>query len=93
MQLRPLGSFEEPSIATLWEFHRSTNVFLVHESDIISIGDISRPEWPSTRRNDENIVKTKRAIDGNCRKMINQISEETNVSRSTFMTTYQLTQL
>ncbi|GFT73408.1 uncharacterized protein TNCV_150131 [Trichonephila clavipes] len=40
----------------------------------------------STDRNDENITKTKRAIDEDRRKNVDQTSVEINVSCSTFMT-------
>jgi hypothetical protein len=49
----------------------------------MSTEDMPRLERPSTGRNDENIAKIKCVIDEDCRKTIDQLSEETNISWST----------
>ncbi|GFV72089.1 hypothetical protein TNCV_2460221 [Trichonephila clavipes] len=63
------------------------------KSGNMSVEDIPRPRCPSTRRNYVNIAKIKCAFDEDRRKVIDQISEETNLSRSMFTTMLQPTDL
>ncbi|GFV75274.1 mariner Mos1 transposase [Trichonephila clavipes] len=55
--------------------------------------DTPQSGHPSTGRNDESIAKFKRVIEEDCRKIIDQVFEETKLSRSAFTKMLQPTQL
>jgi histone-lysine N-methyltransferase SETMAR len=50
----------------------------------MSTEDLPRPGRPSSSRNEENIEKVRQAINEDRRKTIEQVSEETNVSWSSW---------
>jgi hypothetical protein len=59
--------------------HRSLSGFSRLRNGNMSIDDLPRPGRPSTSRNEENIEKVRQVINEDCRKTIEQVSEETNV--------------
>ncbi|GFW86050.1 HTH_48 domain-containing protein [Trichonephila clavipes] len=69
LQPRPLGFFKEPLMARFGEITvlRMASPF---KSGILSTEDMPLPGHPSMGRNDEDTVKIKRVIDGDCRKTI-----------------------